>query len=114
MDMSGKGSPALTVAVFAALAYDIISATNSSPQTTEINAAARSETLMKWVKIGELQIAGFAILGCIMDKSLYPAVGAALGGGLMWYQYQHANASGLANAGPPTEDYSGNQVDSQA
>jgi hypothetical protein len=106
MDISG-GSPALKVAIYAALAYDIISATNSSPQTTEINAQARADTLMKWVKIGEYQIAGFAVLGCLLDRSLWPAVGAALGGGLMWYQYQHAMQSGLANAGPVTEDYSG-------
>jgi hypothetical protein len=38
---------AVTVAIYAALTYDIISATNSSPQTTEINADKRAETLMQ-------------------------------------------------------------------
>ena len=103
----GAGSPALKVAIYAALSYDIISATNSSPQTTEINAQARSGTLMKWVNIGMWQIAGFAVLGTILDRSLWPAVGCALGGGLMYYQYKHAMAAGLANPGPSTEDYTG-------
>lgn len=106
MDVSG-GSPALKVAIYAALSYDIISATNSSPQTTEINAQARSDTLMKWVKIGMWQIGGFAVLGTILDRTLWPAVGCALGGGLMWYQYKHAMESGLANPGPVTENYGG-------
>jgi hypothetical protein len=105
-------SPAVKVAVCAALAYDIISATNSSPQTTEINATARADTLMKWVTIGEYQIVGFGILLSILDRSLWPALGCALGGGLMHLQYKHAMQSGLANGGPPTEDYSGNQVNS--
>jgi hypothetical protein len=106
-------SPALKVAIYAALAYDIISATNSSPQTTEINALARSDTLMKWVNIGMLQIAGFAILGVMLDGTLWPAVGAGLGGGLMYAQYRHAQAAGLSNPGPSTEDYgNGNQVGS--
>lgn len=114
----GAGSPALKVAIYAALSYDIISATNSSPQTTEINAQARSDTLMKWVNIGMWQIAGFAALGVILDRSFWPAVGCALGGGLMYMQYRHAMESGLAKPGPATEDYSGGnngiQVYSQA
>jgi hypothetical protein len=100
VDFGGKVSPAITVAVYAALAYDVISATNSSPQTTELNASERSQTLMKWVKIGELQIAAFAIAGSLLDKSMWPAVGAAIGGGLMWVQYQHAMQAGLASGLP--------------
>ena len=60
---NGMGSPAVVVAVYAALTYDIISATNSSPQTTEINAASRAPTLMKWVKVGLAQAALFAVIG---------------------------------------------------
>ncbi len=111
-------SPAVKIAVYAALSYDIVSAVNSSPQTAELNAQQRAETLMKWVKIAELQIAGFAVLGTLIDKTPWPAVGAALGGGLMWIQYQHAMKSGLQNPGSPTETYqenkNGNHVYSQA
>jgi|SRR5215467_2932415 len=104
------GGPAVKVAVYAALTYDIISATNSSPQTTEINAAARADTLMKWVKIGLLQAAGFAIIGVVLDKERWPpALGAGLAGILLWFQYVHAKNSGLENSHlPGTEEYGGN------
>jgi hypothetical protein len=98
------------MAVYAALTYDIISATNSSPQTTEINAARRASTLMKWVKIGLLQAVLFAGIGMAIEKKRGAAVwppllGAGLAGGLLWWQYVHAYNSGLANGGPSTEDY---------
>lgn len=103
-------SSALTMAVYAALTYDIISATNSSPQTTEINAAARAESLMKWVKIGLYQAAAFAIIGIMLEareeRSPWPpAIGAGLAGTLLWFQYKHALAAGLASALPGTESY---------
>ena len=103
------GDAAVKVAVYAALTYDIISATNSSPQTTEINAAARAETLMKWVKIGLLQAAVFAGIGIYLDKDRWPpAVGAGLAGALLWVQYVHARNEGLKSSEPPTESYGPN------
>lgn len=100
------GDAAVKVAVYAALTYDIISATNSSPQTTEINAAARAETLMKWVKIGLLQAAVFALIGIYLDDERWPpALGAGLAGVLLWVQYVHAKNSGLKSQGSPTETY---------
>jgi hypothetical protein len=101
----GGDSPAVKIGVYAALGYDIVSAVNSSPQTAELNAQARAETLMKWVKLAELQIAGFALFGMLLDRSVWPGVGAALAGGIMWIQYKHAIEAGLANPGQPTEDY---------
>jgi len=99
-------SAAITVAVYAALTYDIISATNSSPQTTEINAAKRADTLMKWVNIGLAQAVLFGGLGVLLDKRRWPpALGAGLAGVLLYAQYVHAKQAGLANPGPPTEEY---------
>jgi hypothetical protein len=105
-DFGGNGSPAVKVAVYAALTYDIISATNSSPQTTEINAQARAETLMKWVNIGMAQAVLFAGIGVLLDKQRWPPVlGAGLAGILLYAQYLHAKQAGLANPGPPSEEY---------
>jgi hypothetical protein len=102
-ELNGE-SAAVVVAVYAALTYDIISATNSSPQTTEINAATRAETLMKWVKIGLLQAGLFGAIGVMLDKRRWPpALGAGLAAALLWVQYVHARNSGLANPGPGTE-----------
>lgn len=112
--MNGEGW-ALTMAVFAALTYDIISATNSSPQTTEINAGTRAGTLMKWVKIGLAQAAVFAVIGVAMERragrSATPVIiGAGAAGALLWVQYVHARNSGLANGGPGTETPGGSSM----
>ena len=89
---------ALTVAVYAALVYDIVAATNSSPQTTEINAAKRADTLMKWVYLGLVQAAGFVIIGVLLDNKRWPPLlGGGLAGVLLWFQYEHAKKSGLEN-----------------
>jgi hypothetical protein len=108
---ASSGNVAVTVAVYAALTYDIISATNSSPQTTEINAARRADTLMKWVYLGLAQAALFAALGYFFEKKSGrpgwpPVLGAGIAGGLLWVQYLHAKQAGLEKAGMPgTERY---------
>ena len=107
-EIVGDGSDAGVVAIYAALTYDIISATNSSPQTTEINASKRADTLMKWVKIGLVQAALFAVIGMVIEqpgKRWRPLVGSGLAGGLLWFQYVHAREAGLASTEPGTEDY---------
>lgn len=100
-------SVAVTVAVYAALTYDIISATNSSPQTTEINAGARADTLMKWVNIGMVQAVFFGGLGAMLDKRRWPpALGSGLAAVMLYAQYVYAKNSGLANMDlPGTEQY---------
>lgn len=102
-----KESDAVTFMVAAGLVYEIIAAACSSPQTAEINAAKRSETLMKWVKIGMLQSALFVGIAAFVLKGNGPAVaGGVLAGVLMWASYDHANRAGLAAAGSPgTEQY---------
>jgi hypothetical protein len=103
---------AITLAVYAALTYDVISATNSSPQTTEINAGVRAETLMKWVKIGLAQAALFAVIGTAVEikqgrPAWPPALGSGLAAVLLWIQYVHARNEGLRTPGPPSEVYGG-------
>jgi hypothetical protein len=85
--------------------YDVISATNSSPQTTEINASIRADSLMKWVHLGLAQGVAFAILGSILEPKhrTAPLVGAGLAGGLMYMQYLHAMQAGLESNAPCTE-----------
>jgi hypothetical protein len=107
-----SSNPALVMAVYAALTYDIISATNSSPQTTEINASVRAETLMKWVNLGLLQAALFAGLGIIIEVKRGnafwpPLLGSGLAGGLLFWQYEHAKRCGIEKGGPPSEVYGG-------
>jgi len=100
------GGSAIKVAVYAALMYDIISATNSSPQTTEINAKRRAGTLMKWVYLGLLQGCLFVGIGMYLDEDRWPPL---LGGGiaavLLYAQYQYALYQGTHNPGAGTEQY---------
>jgi hypothetical protein len=102
------GDDAATVAIYAALMYDIISATNSSPQTTEINAARRGPTLMKWVKVGLAQGVLFVAIGVFIEapgKRWRPVLGAGLAGALLWFQYVHAYKAGMESDEQGTEDY---------
>lgn len=110
---SMSGSTALTIGVFGALTYDVIAAACSSPQTTEINAEARADTLMKWVYIGIGQAALFTAIGVVAEMAeghspWPPVIGFTLAASLMWASYVHAKSAGLEGAEegkPGTETY---------
>lgn len=104
--MELTNNAALTVAVYAALVYDIVAATNSSPQTTEINAAKRADTLMKWVYLGLLQAGLFVGIGVLLDSRRWPPLlGGGIAAALLWWQYEHAKESGLRSGKEGTETY---------
>lgn len=106
--VDGRTTDGPAVAIYAAVVYDVISATNSSPQTTEINAKARASTLLKWVKLGLAQAAlfiGIAFLAEPAGKKWRPLLGGGLAGVLLWAQYVHAKNAGLASDEPGTETY---------
>jgi hypothetical protein len=94
--------------VAAGIVYEIIAAACSSPQTAEINAEKRAETLMKWVYIGLAESLLFIVIAAWVDPGhAYPIVaGGALAAGIMYFSYVHAKSAGLANCGEPTEDWS--------
>lgn len=74
--------------IYADLAMNIASATNSSPQTTELFAGARKETLWKWVKIGGGVALAYGAFASIVSMSIIPllAVGSViLAMGTMYY-----------------------------
>lgn len=105
--MARSDNDATVIGVSAAVVYDVISATNSSPQTTEINASRRASTLMKWVNIGMLQALLFVVIMTIAEprgSKWRPLTGGGLAGVLLYAQYVHARNAGLANPGPSTED----------
>src|ERR1700730_1745983 len=78
--------------VGAGLVFEIVAAYCSSPQTTEINADKRAETLMKYVNIGTVASAGFILTAAMIDKKHAAAIitGGTLAGALMYYSYLHA------------------------
>jgi hypothetical protein len=102
------GSDAVALGVYFAAVYDVIAATNSSPQTTEVNAKRRGPTLMKWVKIGEAQAALFVFIATLAEppgKKWRPILGGGGAGLLLWIQYVHALKAGMASMEEGTEDY---------
>lgn len=97
-------SSAISFMVAAGLVYEIIAAACSSPQTTEINAETRADTLMKWVLIGFAQAAVFVFIAAWMDKKKWPTLlGGGLAGAMLWTSYSHAKAAGLRSNEPMTE-----------
>jgi hypothetical protein len=102
-----NSSSGVAFLVAAGIMYEIIAAACSSPQTAEINAAKRSETLMKWVKIGIVQGIFFIVVASMIDrKKALPIIsGGALAAGLMGACYYHANVAGLRSTEEGTEQY---------
>ena len=104
---SGAGRGGIAFLVAAGIAYEIVAAINSSPQTTEINSAKRAPTLMKWVHLAMAQAVIFILLAALLDVEHAPHIlfGGFLALGLMYGQYVHAKNAGLRSAEPGTEQY---------
>jgi hypothetical protein len=102
----GSSEDAVTFMVSAGLVFEIIAAACSSPQTTELNAGARSKTLWKWVLIGLALAAEFVLIAAFWLRGGWPAIlGGALAGAQMGALYAYAKNCGLRDAGPATETY---------
>ena len=80
--------------VAATLVYDVFSATNSSPQTTELFAKERSETLWKYVKLGGIQAFILVAIMAARSRSVWPILGGLTAGLFMWWMYSHALKAG--------------------
>jgi hypothetical protein len=93
--------------VAAGIVYEIIAANCSSPQTTELNASARADTLMKWVHLGLGQSALFIGAAILFDRThaVQILAGGLLAGTMMYGLYGHAKVSGLASDEPGTEQW---------
>ena len=99
MTAAGRSSRSLrmlTVAAAGELVYQVASANLSSPQSNELDAGARAPTLQKWVNISNAEAAGWVAVLCIMDGSLWPALGGGLALAGLVIKYRHAINSGLA------------------
>jgi hypothetical protein len=79
----------------------------SSPQTAELNAAARAPTISKWVNLTNAEALGWIVFLSLLDGSLWPALGAGLALAGMVLKYRYAIRSGLSSNAPATEDYRG-------
>lgn len=104
-ELMRNNSTGIAFLVSAGIVYEIIAAACSSPQTTEINASTRADTLMKWVHLGLAQSVLFILAAAYFDRgNRVPIIaGGATAGLLMWAQYYHAREAGLESKKPGTE-----------
>lgn len=105
--IAGGNGNGVAFIVSAGVVYEIIAACCSSPQTTEINASSRADTLMKWVKLGIIQSALFIGIAAAIDEKRRASIlaGGITAGALLYVQYVHAKNAGLSSIEPGTETY---------
>lgn len=86
---------------------EIIAKACSSPQTAELNAHARADTLMKWVWIGMVEAAVCVAVAAAIDKKHRQAIiaGGAAAMVITYGEYKYAKQAGLSSDEPGTEDY---------
>ena len=100
MDKLALAGLAIMVGVYADLAFNLYSAMNSSPQTTELFARDRADTLMKYVRIADIAAAAFGLLGWMLTgfSSLGPLLGVGVVIIVMHMMYAHALKAGTTNS----------------
>lgn len=100
MEWSGGDLAAVLIGVWGTFALDVFSTLNSSPQTTELFAQDREDSLMHWVFIGSAVAVGGGIAATLISKKPWPMIAAALVAGGMFYAYKHAVTRGKDQAPP--------------
>lgn len=87
-------------------AYNAYSATNSSPQTSDVfGDAARRESLMWYVNAGHCSAVALAIVSSIIAESIWPLIGFATIIAQMGWLYRRAFRRAAARtAGGPREE----------
>ncbi len=95
----GRGMDAVAFGIAADLVYNIYSATNSSPQTTELFASERSATLWKYVKLGGAQSLLLVGIMAVRGRTFWPILGGAAAATMMHLMYSHALRAGQAGGG---------------
>lgn len=106
-ELNRAESTGIAFLVSAGIVYEIIAAACSSPQTAEINAGKRADTLMKWVHLGMIQSIAFIAVAAYFDRKNRTAIiaGGGVAAAVMYAQYWHAMEAGLASDKEGTEDY---------
>lgn len=101
--MAGDGSgktTAILLGVWATFALDVFSTLNSSPQTTELFAGDREDSLMHWVLIGDVAALAGGAAGASFAGNYWPLIGAAGVVVMMHLLYRHAVTRGTGQAPP--------------
>lgn len=91
---------AVLIGVYATFALDVYSTLNSSPQTTELFAGDREDSLMHWVLIGDAVAIGGGALAAMVSGKAWPLVAATVVAVGMHLTYRHAVRRGQDKPAP--------------
>lgn len=107
MDSNGA-TTAILVGVWSTFALDVFSSLNSSPQTTELFAGDREDSLMHWVLIGTAVGVGGGAVATYMSGKPWPLIATVSVSGGMYLMYKHAVKRGKSKPSPEAASiYSG-------
>ena len=81
---------AILLGVYGTFALDVFSTLNSSPQTTELFAKDREDSLMHWVFIGSGVAVAGGLAGSYFTENYWPLFAATVVAGGMYLAYAHA------------------------
>ena len=95
--MENGSITAIAIGVWATFALDVFSTLNSSPQTTELFAEDREESLMYWVTIGTAVGVGGGFVATAISKKPWPLLATTTVAVGMWLMYKHAVRRGKTN-----------------
>lgn len=102
----GRGTEVATLILVAAtFSLDVFSTLNSSPQTTELNAGARTPSLMYWVGLGSGVAVAGGLIGSVVARSAWPLIASSAVAAGMVLLYKHASVRGMRQPGMATESY---------
>ncbi len=91
---------AILIGVWATFALDVFSTLNSSPQTTELFAGDREDSLMHWVLIGSGVAVGGGAVATAVSRKVWPLVATLIVAAGMYWTYKHAVARGQSKPPP--------------
>ena len=100
MEKLNAATAAILFGVYAALALDVYGTLNSSPQTTELFASDRRDSLMHWVLIGDAVAVGTGLFWSLAAKNPWPLVASATVASGMHFSYVHAVKRGTGQIPP--------------
>jgi hypothetical protein len=98
---------AILFGVWATFALDVYSTLNSSPQTTELFAGDRAESLMHWVVFGDVVAVAGGLTWTLLSKEPWPLIATLIVAGGMHASYSHAIKRGTGKPAPAGSDRGG-------
>jgi hypothetical protein len=100
MEQMGGSVAAILIGVWATFALDVFSTLNSSPQTTELFAGDREDSLMFWVGVGAGTAVGGGAIATVVSGRPWPLIATVIVAAGMYMTYRMAVKRGTGQQPP--------------